>query len=108
MFPNRSLLLLLLVLFYMQDMGSNACLKILEQHSEDVQHAIQTEFTLPGGFGSVSALGTDSRVQHCQSRAETVMIWPPVYTNQDAFVTRNNTGDRTNDWGNNAVTVKSN
>ena len=50
MFLNRSLLLLLLVLFFsninMQDMGSSACLKILEQHSEDVQHAIQTEFTL--------------------------------------------------------------
>ena len=30
----------------MQDMGSNACHKILEQHSEDIQHAIQTEFTL--------------------------------------------------------------
>ena len=61
-----------------------------------------------GGFGSAFALGADSRVQHCQSRAETVMIWPPVYTNQDAFVARNNTGDRTNDWGNNVVAVKSN
>ena len=61
-----------------------------------------------GGFGSAFALGADSRVQHCQSRAETVMIWPPVYTNQDAFIARNNTGDRTNDWGNNVVAVKSN
>ena len=42
------------------------------------------------------------------NRAETLMIWPPVYTNQDAFIARNNTGDRTNDWGNNVVAVKSN